>query len=272
MKIYYNYFIDCFKRCPIGFEVQYHYYDKLKDSFDYDRDNPKILKKTFGKQNEDFSLENLAQAVMQQMARRDIFVFDVEIYEFQKKKITFKQNKSDFIIKNKKFTNTGILNLPQSDEEIDESNGVPMIPVGEPTCQYTPMPSPTAVNLVPVKHNQNINLVDPRNRPQAKQERILRYVLFSPSKVEDRVKFPYKFTYNKKYPVFHETFSSNGIGMMIDTIDDTNNRVKVVDELFIPADQNLVGGDLMDSRSGNGLVDDRLNWSGVIKDSVPKLR
>ena len=58
-----------------------------------------------------------------------------------------------------------------------------------------------------------------------------------------------------------------------DTIDDLNQNVKVSDELFVPVDVNLIG----DQEAGfstdkSGLSDDTLNWSGVIKDSLPKLR
>ena len=61
--------------------------------------------------------------------------------------------------------------------------------------------------------------------------------------------------------------------MTIDTIDDLNQNVKVSDELFVPVDVNLIG----DQEAGfstdkSGLSDDTLNWSGVIKDSLPKLR
>jgi hypothetical protein len=102
----------------------------------------------------------------------------------------------------------------------------------------------------------------------------LRYVLFAPISANERSKFPYKFTLNKKYPIFSESYAKSGIGMIIETIDDTNGRLKVTDEHFIPADQNLIGDRENDfSDINKGFVNDnKLNWGGAINDSVPKLR
>jgi hypothetical protein len=103
--------------------------------------------------------------------------------------------------------------------------------------------------------------------------KIVKFVIFDPPNPKERAKFPYKFTPNKKYPVYKERIAPNGIGMSIDTIDDLNNPVTVIDELFVTEEANLIGdSDVGFSSSKSGLVDSTLNWSGVIKDSVPKLR
>lgn len=260
----------------MSFEVVYSFYNKLENSFEYNRENPETFKKVYGKLEEDYPLEKLASNILQQMARRDIFIFDVEIFEFQKKKISFKQNKADLIIKNKRFsTKTGTISDLESEttEESKSTNLVPAnsqiyIPEYDTCAVNTPMPPPQtqAVNIAPL-HNKL------RSQGTTPTRRIIKYVMFDPPSAAERAKFPYKFTPKKKYPVYSEKIAKNGIGMTLDTIDDLNQSVKVSDELFISVDVNLIGDQEANfSNENSGLSDDTLNWSGVIRDSVPKLR
>jgi len=48
---------------------------------------------------EEVPVEKLASAVMMQLARRDIMVFNVEISEFIKRKVSFKETKGGVLIK-----------------------------------------------------------------------------------------------------------------------------------------------------------------------------
>lgn len=256
----------------MGFEIKYNYYNKIKDSFEYDHTNSHEMKKFYGKWNDDYSLEKLASVIMQQMARRDIFVFDIEIYEFQKKKVSFKQNKSNLIIKNKKFSNNGVFIENCGDENESQETALCHTKECQPeeydTCNVN-TPPPHLANLP-----QNIHPHQIINNSKPQTERIIRYVMFAPLSIEQRLRFPYKFTPDKKYPVFSESYAKNGIGMIIETIDDINGRLKVSDEHFIPANQNLVGDRESNfSEVNKGFVsDNKLNWNGAINDSVPKLR
>lgn len=255
----------------MGFEVKFNYYNKIEDSFEYNRDEPQEMKKNYGKWNDDYTLEKLAAAIMQQMARRDIFVFDVEIFEFQKKKISFKQNKSDLIIKNKKFTNKGEVSEIFEEGTSELTSPDKCYPPEYDTCNVNvPQPSPQ-IGLINLADNRGINnqhnLLPKQPSPS---DRVIKEVVFMPSKM---IKPIGAFTIEKKYPVFRETFATNGVGMLIETTDDRGARVKVPDEHFVPAQQSLVGGNEINFGStGKGLSDDGLNWGGVIKDTVPKLR
>jgi hypothetical protein len=267
----------------MSFEVVYNFYNKKDNSFDYDRDVSSQYKKIYGKLEEDYPLDKLASNIMQQMARRDIFVFDVEIFEFAKKKITFKQSKADLVIKNKKFsTKTCLYNGIESEEEASPTSSQPhqnQLPAEyDAYSQNVPSPTPQTnivqTNIVQTNNMPAINIA-PRvqvSNPTAPRK-IVRMVVFDPANPNERAKFPYKFTPNKKYPVYRERIAPNGIGMSIETIDDLNNPVTVIDELFVTEDANLIGdNDVGFSTNKSGLRDDTLNWSGVIKDSVPKLR
>lgn len=255
----------------MGYEVHFKFYNKKENSFDYDCDSPQILKKVYGKIDEEYPLEKLMSHVNVQYARRDILVFDADIYEFVRKKIVFKQTKNGFNIKNKKFTskNEPVFEFDNEDTDIPvlEHKHLPEHhPVVEPHVELAPRPTP-----VQQTHSPNLNIAPP---PPPKQKRVIKTVVFSPLTIEARQKFPYKFTIDKKYPVFAEKPIMNGIGMLIETVDDLGNTVLVNDELFVSDDVNLIGDSEVDfSSRSKSSVDNRLNWSGVVKDgSVPKLR
>jgi len=244
----------------VGFEVNYNFYEKLENSFDYNREEPKTLRKIYGKAVEEYPIEKLAQAIMQQMARRDIFIFDVEIFEFQKKKISFRQNKGDLVIKNKKFTSKGELLADIEEEDTCPDGMCHLPPVNH--C-VAPPPNQPAVNIAPPIQNQNVNIAP---RPSNLVDRVIKRVQFLPGRVTGPVG---AFTVEKYYPVYRESLAKNGIGMMIETTDDRGRRVTVSDEHFVSAAQALLGEDTTEP---NFVSDDRLNWGGVVKDSVPKLR
>lgn len=260
-------------RCTIGYEVHYKYYNKKENSFDYDQENPLILKKVYGKIEEDYPLEKLMSHVNTQYARRDIFIFDADFYEFVRKKITFKQTKNGFSIKNKKFNAKDTTVIEFEEETVSENNLLPHNahlaenhPVVQPAECVAPIPAPIT-NAPPVNIAQS-------HQVQPKQKRVVKNVVFAPISVEARQKFPYKFTVNKSYPVFSEKPVMNGIGTILETVDDLGQTVKVSDELFISNDINLIGDSEVEfTPKNNNNLDNRLNWSGVVKDnSVPKLR
>jgi len=210
--------------------------------------------------------------VNSQYARRDILVFDADLYEFVRKKITFKQTKNGFNIKNKKFSSKNDIVIEYEEDETPAlCDNRPLNqhlaenhPVVETSQNIAPKPSPT--------HQPAINIA--ATPPQPKQKRVIKNVVFAPTTIEARQKFPYKFTLNKTYPVFSEKPIMNGVGTIIETIDDLGETVKVPDELFVSNDINLIGDNEVEfTPKNNSNFDSRLNWSGVVRDgSVPKLR
>ena len=89
----------------MGFECIYYFHKKVDG--DYDRENKETFKKKVGDPFDDVPLEKLAASIMAQMARRDIWIVDVEIFELTKKQISFKESKGGIVIKNKKFSFDG---------------------------------------------------------------------------------------------------------------------------------------------------------------------
>jgi hypothetical protein len=88
----------------MGYEVIFKYHEKKTEGTGYDVESVKTFKKVVGKATEDTPLEQLAKLVFGQMARRDVWVVDAEIYEYTKKKISFKETKDGVLLKNKKFS------------------------------------------------------------------------------------------------------------------------------------------------------------------------
>jgi hypothetical protein len=249
----------------MAFEVIFKYYEKL-GICEYDKTKELELKKTFGDLQSDFPLEKLASVILGQMARRDILVYDVEIYEFTKKKIPFKENKNSISIKNKKFY-LGLENIVVSDNETQllESNCCNQAQVVEPTSkeniQVQPQIQPQVPKPAPVPP-QPISMIG--NRKPIKR------VVFSPSDLKYLRGKPWRFTPNKEYLVYKERFAENGVGMLYLMLDDRNREFEVQDEFFIQSHQNLIGENEEVSFKSNN---DLLNWNGNSNGSdMPKLR
>jgi hypothetical protein len=200
----------------MGYEVLFSYNEKKENG--YDLENVKILKKTVGKATEDTPLEHLAALIFRQFARRDVMMFNVEIYEYTKKKITFKETKDGILLKNKKFS----FDLSTCDQIIETPCEETFTDTQTSTQSSEPV---VATKLVPI--------------PPTKKEQPLRYEIYDPSPdiaamAKIRVK---NFTLGKRYPIFAEkpTSPSNWqLGMSYLTQDDEGNRRMLNDKHFVP--------------------------------------
>jgi hypothetical protein len=231
------------------FEVEFKYY-KQKEDLDYNKDEPLVFKNKFGKIDEDYSKEKLAKYILTQLARRDIFIYDVDVYEFTKKKINFKLGKNGFSIAGSKFNNSDLA------EDCNLQNDVPAEPQEIPHAPGNH--SPKLSIQQPQPQNKFVNLANRLN--DAKSRKVMRKVAFVPPLRMDKTKFPYKFTLNKVYPVYSERYVTNGVGMYITTVDDNNDILEVIDEYFVPANTALEFENEMDAgKRGNN---DLLNWQG----------
>jgi hypothetical protein len=113
----------------MGYEIFYHYYPRKDNS--YDVQSPQVLTKHLGK-TEEVPVEKLANVVMMQLARRDIMIFDVEIHEFVKRKISYRETKGGIIIKNKKFMLDGAIEVIAEEEQEETQEIKPSKPMQNP--------------------------------------------------------------------------------------------------------------------------------------------
>lgn len=218
------------------FEICYHYYQKNEDGPGYDISSAK----SFTKKYKDADLDQVATTVMKQLARRDLMVFDVEIYEYAKRKITFKETKGGVIIKNKKFSLDGNV---ESIEEIPEQLPQDLRALTVPNPQ---LPN----NHRPMRHE----IYDPE--PGAKK---------------------FNMTPKKRYPVLQEKTVMQKVninGMLTEmpgcdylTVDDTGNQVRVPSMHFMPEQRGLIGMENVQREESPNLM-----FMGEHTTSMPVLR
>ena len=72
----------------MGFEVCYSFHDRING--EYNKEEVKTFKKKVGDPFDEISLEKLASSIISQLARRDIWIIALDVYELSKKKVAFK--------------------------------------------------------------------------------------------------------------------------------------------------------------------------------------
>lgn len=251
----------------MGFECCYHYYEKVDG--EYNKEEKKTFKKKVGDPFDDIPLEKLAASIMAQMARRDIWIVDVEIFELSKKAVSFKESKGGIVIKNKKFSFDG--------DSSDVFVAVEELPQLPPSCnqqytvtefkQQTAMPSQqlSAASLHP--HNQI------RNPVQQRKAKDYMVWLPEPLHLHQAKQKNLRFTVNKKYPIFERKSAPNG-GELFVTQDDNGREQVVSDVYFVPANINLIADkELNFSESKEEKDGGNLYWGNASSDpGMPDLR
>lgn len=231
----------------MGFEVIFKCKDK-KDDGSYDVDNIRTFKKTVGKATDDTPLETLAKLIFGQLARRDVWVVDAEIYEYTKKKISFKENKDGILIKNKKFS----FDLTCENIEINST---------EDTEQQED------VHEIDIKPKQKTIL------PPAIKQSPIRWEIYDPHPdiaVVARKK-NVNFTIGKKYPIYEEKLAGNNVlmGMNYITEDDNGSRRMLNDKHFTPIVNMLENGFESDDRSAEERA--KLSHQNTFNDNQPAI-
>lgn len=214
----------------MGYEVIYKYKEAAGEPGKYS-DEIKERSAKIGKVTDEVSLEALAAKIMTQLARRNILIVDIEIYEYAKKRISYKETSTGIVIKNKKFSfDAGsVVETDDFEEAAAQEN--------EETS-FKPIPSPSkdlADRSCPVSR---ANLA-PQSRRAVRQE------LFDPEPLalHKAQQKGLKFTVGKKYPIYSET--SMGTTTVYKTTDDKGREVEVSSEYFV-----AIGAGLMQQDDG----------------------
>lgn len=209
----------------MGYEVVFSYKESGDRPGEYSEE---IKKRTcrIGKTTEDVPLEGLAGKIMSQLARRNILIVDVEIYEYAKKKISYKEAADGILIKNKKFgfASGGIVEVEGFDEPVEEDE------------EFKPIPSPSRQLADKSCPLVNKNLATPHKRA-------IRHEMYEPEPLaEFKAKQKgLKFTVGKKYPIYSE--SSMGTTVVYKTTDDSGRDIDVSSEYFVAIGTGLVAQD-----------------------------
>lgn len=241
----------------MGYEVTYKFHEKLPDG-GYNYEESKTFKKKVGDPFEDVSLEQLAGAIMAQLARRDIWIIDVEAFELSKKPINFKETKGGIVLKNKKFLFEGTCSISSCSDE--EEDGVPK-PIlsgntGKHPHEYQQKSSnnlnqTNLVNRRPI--DQCVFLPELRQLPEIKQKN-------------------FKLTVEKQYLIYERKMGIGGEFYLV--VDDSGKEQMVPSEYFVPAKITLVGDKEVNfSTTSSPKESGNLFWGGAVMDSnMPDIR
>lgn len=232
----------------MGFEICFKYYNKKSEGFGYDTEKePEIMKVAVGKQWDEINLDEVAKAIFGQMAKRNILIVDAEVFEFTKKKVSFKMKDDGISIKNRKFS-YDITGAIKSENDTDESIPIESVINNsglEPHEIVNSLHSPQAA-IASVETPQNQLALSQRKTNDSEQMRKimppqgipLRYEIYDPHPDIVRIakQKGLSFTLNKKYPIFEEKPDRRGVqyGMLYITQDDNGNRQILNDKHFVP--------------------------------------
>lgn len=247
----------------MGYEIQYIYHPRKEDG-GYDTSSREEKSVKVGKAFDDTPLEKCAAAIMVQLARRDIWVVDVKVYELVKSEISFKESSDGrgIILKNKKY-NLGSTAEALAEDLIEEVVQPSVQPVqGMQPHELMAQRQPTDIsNLydasarVPVKQSP---------KPVINRNKVMYHVYFEPYMYQAEArKLKLKFTEDRKYPVHAIIPSATGRldGQQIAVSDDSGNVVILDEKFFTSAGKGL-------------LADEQLGFSGSPggrRESRPKL-
>jgi len=228
----------------MGYECILHYHEEVTKG-EYNKEELKTKSIKIGSPYDDISLEILAGKIMAQLARRNMLVVDVEIFEFAKKKISYKETEDGILIKNKKF---GF-----DDDQIISNS----LNVSSTVEEITPQPIANVVENKPP-----VRIIEAASN---KKTRPIRYEIFNPIEpyfinIYKNKKMP--FTLNKKYPIFSESPAGLDVlsGINYLTEDDNGLKTTVNDKFFVPV-VNLSGfedvNDQQDIRLSGNFIEDQ---------------
>lgn len=242
----------------MGYEIIYSYHDKVDG--DYNKEETKTIKKKVGDPFEDVPLEKLASSVMGQLARRDILVVGVEIFELAKRKISFREVSNGVVIKNKKFG-------------FDQTTGSFVVQDTEPErSDHEPQTASAQGDRTVYPHEQIKKELTAKGEAPPSRKAI-DYVVYvpEPQQIPEVARKGFKLTVDRKYPVFHRQQSMQGD--VLTMTDDTNREIKISDKYFVPGKINLIAdSELRFSETTKEREGGNLYWGGAVSDNVPNIR
>lgn len=240
----------------MGYEVVFSYKESGDSPGEY---SDEIKRKTcrIGKATEDVPLESLAGRIMSQLARRNILIVDVEIYEYAKKQLKYRESADGIVIKNRKFSfsSGGVVELDSDDDSPEEDD-------------FRPIPSPSrdlADRSCPMKRPELKNL--------APSGRVLRYEVYEPEPLSEfkAKQKGLKFTVGKRYPIYSE--ESLGTSVLYKTADDSGSEVTVGAEYFVAVGSGLTMQDDGPKYVGAENQKEEINlWGNYESTEMPDIR
>lgn len=239
----------------MGYELVFHFHEKDENGkFDLDESTKQTFTKNIGRRNAEISLEQVAAVIMGQLARRDIYVVNVEVYEYAKREITFKETKEGVTIKGKKFNFDQLHGVLKSDDDEEQPNLRPNMPQLRKESfedleddfdlsQFKPSMPSSKPEIMP-----NFNIPSAPSKPKVDPNIPLRQELYHPHKEDYSLlqRQGYKLTMGKPYPIFKEFVKNPSEPVYYLIKDDVGTKVEINSSFFEPMRRGLVGIGLND--------------------------
>ena len=228
----------------MGYEIIYHYHERDPEG-GYNTEETKELKKKVGKPYDDTELSKAAKAILAQLARRDIWVVDVEVEEYVKRSVAFKESKDGhgIVLKGKKYTIDSTEGIDV--EEYEESPQPAAIP------QFQPQPQKSQIQAVPLPETVPVSQLvsdapksDPQMLATVNQNRVLFRVECTPIGGQIDVVRAKSLTPGKTYGVHRQRQDERGgsFGNLYALTNDKGEVIEISEHSFNIAPQGLVGG------------------------------
>lgn len=230
----------------MGWELAFKYHPGKEEGPGYDTEKVETFNKKVGNKSDDVPESEVLKVIVTQMARRDIWITDVEVHEYTRRKVPFKFLKGGFSFKGKKFGFDEVGRIDESGYEHEEKD--PPLHQSQPrfanqqTVQGTqaqPRPQqqrqggdiPSTVGMSPIR----METFDPDPR----QQQSLRHV---------------QLTVGKKYAIFVEEPGNQIQTPKYIIRDDAGRDIRIGSEYFVAGGQGLLGGDFSRNRTGDNEV------------------
>jgi hypothetical protein len=247
----------------MGFEVKYIFHPR-KDEGGYDTDQKEEKTVKVGKPFDDTPLEKCAAAIMAQLARRDIWVTDVEVSELIKKPISFKECKDGkgITLKGKRFSFNEAAEMISEDIIEEEIISHPTLQPHEIVAMQNQQ-SQKGIEDLYSNPNKAVPVQKSLSTP-VNQNKVIYKVLFDPpiQYINEVKRLGLRLSPDKEYSVHQVIQHPTGkLELQKIAITDDVGRAITVDEKFF----TIVGTGL--------LADKQLNFSGSTGGSYkrPKL-
>lgn len=218
----------------MSYEVVFYYHERLEEG-GYNKEEIKELKKRVGKNYEDVTLNSLASFLLSQLARRDIFIFKYDVFEYKKELIKSKETKDGIILKGKKFSFDG---NTIDFIEVEDQESIPLLNIHNGDNN---------------KVNGNIALVKAKNP--------IKYVRLDTS--DDRIFHEFKatgwkFTKGKDYPVYKEISKPNKFAQYLYLMNDDNGKEGYFDAIYFVNSKVFYKNDASDIKEKFDIINEDL--------------
>lgn len=245
----------------MGFEVTFHYREEITKGEYAEEVKKKTIK--VGEPYEEVSLDLVAGKVIAQLAHPKKLIVDVEIYEYTKKKLSYKEAEDGILIKNRKFSfDDGPVVTSSAVEETDTNAQLLNLLQQNPDL-VAKLLNGGAPGTALVTSNGNRSVTKPGVAPTGRPIKKEMYDPTDPRVIDQNKGY---FTINREYSIYEE--SGRGLTAKYVVFDDKGNRRLVASDWFVPPPKRLEYENAMMGGSDKK-PDIQLSYGSTVDGEIP---